>query len=651
MNSPQLGLSKGASRWITPGICLFLAASTWLVFGQTLRYDFVNYDDPTYVYQNAEVTKGLTIHGIILALTHVHAGNWHPLTSISHMLDCRFYGLNAGGHHFTNVLLHTAAVILLFLVLRQMTAALWPSAFVAALFAIHPLRVESVAWVSERKDVLSGVFFMLTLGAYLRYVRKPSSLPRVLLVVLLFALGLMSKPMLVTMPFVLLLLDYWPLHRFAQLFSTKAGARPDHWWERLSIFGRLAWEKIPLLVLAAVSCRLTLLAQKQSAQGILYYNIRSISWTGESPLARRAINAFVACMGYIWQMIYPLRLAPDYPRDATRLSLVEITFAVALIVFITAVAVILRKTRPYVITGWLWYLGMLVPVIGVINVGWQTHADRYTYLPQIGLYLLITWSIAEISTSWRYRREILGAGAGVIITALTWFAWIQTSYWQDSESLWTHTLAVNSDSDAAHNGLGTVLWEKGRREEAISHFEKAVNIRPWYVTAQNNLARALFLQGQLKEAIAHLQTSLQSQPDNTETLKILGAVLFQAGRVKEAIAQWEQTLEIQPADWEAKNSLAWVFATCPDTSVRDGRRAADLAQEALRPSGGKNPWIFRTLAAAYAESGRFAEAIDAAQRGLELAAAQGNSALAESLRSNIALYQSNSPLRDPSQSP
>jgi protein O-mannosyl-transferase len=650
MSSPQLGLSKGASRWIAPGICIFLAAITWLVFGQTLRRDFVNYDDPTYVYKNAEVTKGLTIHGIIWAFTHVHSGNWHPLTSISHMLDCQFYGLNAGGHHFTNVVLHTAAVILLFLVLRQMTGALWPSAFVAALFAIHPLRVESVAWVSERKDVLSGVFFMLTLGAYLRYVRKPSSLPRQLLVALLFALGLMSKSMLVTMPFVLLLLDYWPLRRFAQLSSTKDGVRPDHWWGRLSVSRRLVLEKIPLLMLAAVSCRLTLLAQKTHAESILYY-IRSVRWTGQSPLAWRVNDAFVACMGYVWQMIYPLRLAPDYTRHATRLSLVEVTFAVAPIVFITAVALILRKTRPYVITGWLWYLGMLVPVMGVINVGWQARADRYTYLPQIGLYLLITWSIAEISTSWRYRREILGVGAGVIIAALIWFAWVQTSYWQDSESLWTHTLAVTSDSEVAHNGLGTVLWEKGQRKEAISHFEEAVNIRPWYVTAQNNLARALFLQGQLEEAIAHLQTSLQSQPDNTETLKILGAVLFQAGRVNEAIAQWKQTLKIQPADWEAKNSLAWVFATCPDTSIRDGRRAVDLAQEALRLSGGKNPWIFRTLAAAYAESGRFAEAIDAAQRGLELAAAQGNSALAETLRSNVALYQNNSPLRDPSQSP
>ena len=313
MSSPELGLSNEASRWVAPGICIFLAAITWLVFGQTLRYDFVNYDDPSYVYENPEVTKGLTSQGIIWAFTHSHSGNWHPLTSISHMLDCQLYGLNAGGHHFTNVVLHTAAVILLFLVLRQMTGAIWPSAFVAALFAIHPLRVESVAWVSERKDVLSGVFFMLTLGAYIRYVRKPSSLPRKLLVALLFALGLMSKPMLVTTPFVLLLLDYWPLHRFAQLSSTKDGVRPDHWWGRLSVPGRLVQEKIPLLVLSAVSCVLTPLAQKA------YY----IRQAGALPLMQRVPNALVACVRYVWQMIYPLHLATHYPRHATRLSLME----------------------------------------------------------------------------------------------------------------------------------------------------------------------------------------------------------------------------------------------------------------------------------------------------------------------------------------
>ena len=322
-----------------------------------------------------------------------------------------------------------------------------------------------------------------------------------------------------------------------------------------------------------------------------------------------------------------------------------------MIVIVTVIALILRKTRPYVITGWLWYLGMLVPVMGIIDVGWQARADRYTYLPQIGLYLLITWSIADISTSWRYRREVLGAVAGIIIAALTWLAWMQTLYWRNTESLWTHTLAVTPDNEVAHNNFGAFLWDKGQKEKAISHFEKAVNIRPSWVTAQNNLASARFHQGQLEEAITHLQTSLQSEPDNTETLDILGAVLLQAGRVNEATARWEQSLRIQPADWKARNFLAWMFATWPDASIRDGRRAVGLAQEALRLSGGKNPLIFRTLAAAYAEDGRFPEAINTAQRGLELATAQGNSALAESLRGNIAVYQSNSPLSGPSQSP
>jgi protein O-mannosyl-transferase len=644
MNSPQMAFANRASSWTVPGICILLAAITWLVFGQTLRYDFVDYDDPDYVYKNPEVTKGFTIGGIVWAFTQSHAANWHPLTSISHMLDCQFYGLNAGGHHLTNVALHTAAVLLLFLVLREMTGALWRSAFVAAIFAIHPIHVESVAWVSERKDVLSGVFFMLTLGAYVCYARKPSSRPRDLLVILLFALGLISKPMLVTLPFVLLLLDYWPLERFSQSPSNGAESRPDEWRGRLSVFGRLVLEKIPLFILSAASCMATLRVQKPTY-------IRPLGLAQAPPLTERISNAFVACTRYIWEMIYPRHLAPYYSLHASRSSLRETTVAVAVIVFITAVALILRKTKPYVITGWLWYLGMLVPVLGVINVGWQLRADRYTYLPQIGLYLLVTWSIAEISTSWRYRGEILGAGAGIIIAALTWLAWVQTSHWKDGGSLWTYTLAVTSDNDFAHYGLACFLDEKGQTNEAILEFEKAIHIRPRFVKAQNNLARVLFQQGRLEEAIAHLQASLKTWSDNPETHNMLGAVLFQAGRVNEAIAQWEQTLKIQPADWVPRNGLAWVFATYPDASIRDGRRAVDLAQGALHLSGGKNPLIFRTLAAAYAESGRFAEAIDAAQRGLDLATVQGNSALAENLRSNIALYEANSPLRGSGQAP
>src|SRR6266571_5542154 len=416
--------SKSMARLNTPrllvavGVCVSLVVFTWIVFGQTLRHDFVNYDDPRYVYQNTRITSGLNISGIAWAFTHIHSENWHPLTTITHMLDCQLYGLKASGHHFTNVLLHTIAVLLLFVVLQQMTGAFWRSAFVAALFAIHPLHVESVAWVAERKDVLSGVFFMLTLLAYFHYTRAPSNL-RYLIVAFVFALGLMSKPMLVTLPFVLLLLDYWPLERIK-------AQRPDIGRQLLKLIA----EKIPLIVLSAVSGVITFLAQRHA-----------IGWTEQLPMLARINNAIVTYVIYVRQMFWPGNLAVFYPHPENRLPQWEIGLAVALLACITTTALVLRKVAPYLITGWFWYLGMLVPVIGLVQVGWQGHADRYTYLPQVGLYIAGTWAIADLTASFR-RRILLGAAALLIIGALSWTAWIQTSYWRDSEMLFTHALAV-----------------------------------------------------------------------------------------------------------------------------------------------------------------------------------------------------------------
>ena len=396
------------SRWLILGVCVFLIAITWLVFGQTLSHEFVNFDDHVYVYENPVITGGLTLPGIIWAFTHSHARNWHPLTTISHMLDCQLFGLNAGGHHFTNVFLHTIAVVSLFLVLRQMTGgpsrtgSLWPSAFVAALFAIHPLHVESVAWISERKDVLSGVFFMLTLSAYVRYARRPS-VARYVMMTILFALGLMSKPMLVTLPFVLLLLDYWPLGRGRgmEISGERSEVRRERsvvsgQWSvvsrRWSVVRGLVVEKIPLFALSTASCLATLLVQRQAAGSI-----------DQLPFAWRVNNAIVTCVAYIWQMLWPVKLAVFYPHPDNRLLLWQIFLALALLIAITVAVIALRQKRPYLIAGWLWYLGMLVPVIGLVQVGEQARADRYTYLPQVGLYLALTWTIVDLSASWRRR--------------------------------------------------------------------------------------------------------------------------------------------------------------------------------------------------------------------------------------------------------
>ena len=626
INRQSIALRKTTRRqWLTAGICICLAVLTWAVFGQTLRHDFVNYDDPRYVYQNTRITSGLNIAGIAWAFTHIHSENWHPLTTITHMLDSSLYGLKAGGHHFTNVLLHTVAVVLLFLLLQQMTGALWKSAFVAAVFAIHPLHVESVAWVAERKDVLSGVFFMLTLLAYVHYARAPSTW-RYLIVAFVFALGLMSKPMLVTLPFVLLLLDYWPLRRIRDQRS-RVGR------QLLS----LLVEKIPLIALSAVSSVITFLAQRGALGG-----------TEQLPMLARINNALVSYVVYVRQMFWPANLAVFYPHPENRLPPWEISLALAVLIGITIAAVILRKKAPYFIMGWFWYLGMLVPVIGLVQVGWQGHADRYTYLPQIGLYIAGTWAVADLTALWPRRRILLGAAALLLIGALSWSSSVQTSYWRDSETLFTHALAVTRNNDVAENNLGIVFLQRGQLDEAISRLQAAIDLRPENGPAHNNLAKALLQKGRLAEAMVHYRKFFEIEPENVEARNILGTALIQQGRIREAIEQWQEAQAIEPENGNAASNLAWVFATCPDDSIRDGRRAVELAEKALRISGGKIPMIFRVLAAAYAEDGRFSQAIESAQRGADLATSQGISGLAAELQSNIALYQAGTPLRDPS---
>jgi len=642
-NSQSIAFLKRRRHWLTVGVCTCLTVLAWVVFGQTLRHDFINYDDPRYVYENTKITAGLSISGIAWAFSHIHSMNWHPLTTISHMLDCQLYGSKAGGHHFTNVLVHAVATILLFLALRQMTDAIWRSAFVAAVFAIHPLRVESVAWIAERKDVLSGVFFMLTLLAYVHYVRAPS-LARYLAVATACLFGLMSKPMLVTLPFVLLLLDYWPLNRIGAVpcgHGSTVRPSPDSLQRRrysaATTWLKLFVEKIPLLGFAAVSSVVTLFAQKGA-----------VGFTEQLPLIPRMNNAAVSYVLYIWQMFWPVKLAVFYPHPENRIATWEIVLALGTLAAITALAFSLRKTRPYFITGWLWYLGMLVPVIGMVQVGWQGRADRYTYLPQIGLYVVITWAIADFTRAWRYQREVLTAGAAIVIAALAWCAWVQTSYWRDSETLFRHALAVTTNNDVADNNLGIVYLQQGKLEEAVSLLQAAVDLRPDNSPAHENLAKAFLQKGNVADALVHYGKLLELQPDNIEAHNIVGTVLIQQGRTREAVEEWQKVLAIQPDNGNAMSNLAWVLATSPDDSLRDGPKAVQLAQGALRLSDGRIPIIFRTLAAAYAESGDFQKAIETARRGLKLADSQGNSSLIADLQGNIALYQEQRPLRDPS---
>ena len=647
-----------SERLVVFAVCVYLAGITWIVFGQTLGHGFFNYDDPQAVSEVAEVTHGLSLKGIAWAFTHTLIGHWDPLTTLSHMADCQIFGLAPAGHHLTNVLLHMTTAILLFLVLREMTGAIWRSAFVAALFAVHPLRVESVAWITERKDVLSGVFFMLTLGAYTRYTRAPS-VRRYLAVALAFALGLMCKSMLVTVPFVLLLLDYWPLGRWAQTVPDvgAAHARRRLWTPLL--------EKLPLLLLSATSIAIQIFA----VRGM----IRPAT---ALPLLPRVVNALASYVAYIGQMIYPVGLTVLYPFPYQGFPLWKAIYVILLLAGISGWAFASRRKHPYVLTGWLWYLGMLVPVIGLVQVGDQARADRYTYLPQIGLALLATWTVADLSASWRHRRLLLGAAAGTAIALLTLVAHAQTAYWRDSQTLWEHTLTCTRYNAMAHNNLGNALFEKGDTDAAILQFQKTIEIAPRYAAGHYNLGLALSKKGLKDASTAQFQAAIEIQPDDLDSLlnlgnalrekgevdaaiaqyrkaldarpddqKVnydLGNALFQKGMAKDAISHFEKALKADPLSVQTLNNMAWVLATCADQTLRNPPRAVELARRANEICAGRNPDVLRTLATAHAANGEFPAALEAASQALQLASSADNANLKSILQKEIGRYEANS---------
>ena len=619
-------MSIKQSRWTLIGISLFLIALTWAVFAQTGNYQFVNYDDPLYVLDNAHVRAGLTWRGIAWAFTHVHSQNWHPLTTMSHMLDCQLFGVNPGAHHLVNVFFHSIAAVLLFILLAQITNSIWASAFVAAVFAIHPLRVESVAWIAERKDVLSGMFFMLTLLAYFRWTRKPT-VGRYLAMSILFGCGLMSKPMLITTPIILLLLDYWPLNRFSRAALSK-----------------LVIEKIALFALSAGSCVATLWAQNFA-----------LGSTQFLPLQWRVTNALFSYFEYVRQMFWPVDLIPFYVHPENRLEIWRLLIAAISLIALTAIVIVRRKQNPYLLVGWLWYLVMLIPVIGIVQVGLQGHADRYTYLPQIGLDIALVWLIWDLTKSCLPRRSasakagraqkiVLSAAAAIVLITLSSLSWKQTTHWRDTEALWRHTLAVTPDSDVAHAGLGGILFVRGQIDESIDHYERALRLRDGNVAAHFGLGRALAAKQKTDAAIFHFQKALSIQPDNIGASNDLGVMFASKGEIRDAIFAWQQSLSFEPDNADAANNIAWARATAADPDLRDGREALELAQRALR-SGGENPVALRTLAAAQAENGQFAEAIATCRRGEELAQKSGDRAMAESLHNCAESFRRGEALR------
>jgi len=544
-------------------IYLFLIVATLVVYWQVRNHDFVNYDDYEFITDNLLVQSGLTLESIKSAFKK-NWGYWKPLAYLSLMLDYEIYGMDSGGFHMTNLFFHIANALMLFIFLRRITGALWQSAFVAALFALHPLHVESVAWVTERKDVLSTFFWMLTMLAYIHYIKQPG-FTRYLLILIAMALGLLAKPMLVTLPFVLLLFDYWPLGRFQlpeKKLKSKAKSKPfmdidsqrttDKEQPASSInnlanpphtlirnVSRLIWEKIPMFILVTASI-LVLLSFKVSKEALR--PVKSISF------GYKISNALISNVKYIEKMVWPQNLAIPYPY--TTISWQQTALAFLILLCISFAAVKALRSQPYIAVGWFFYLGTLVPVIGLIKFGSDfAMADRYTYVPLIGIFIIIAWGIPELVAQWRYRKICLATLATVVLTILMTMTWKQVGYWKNSITLFEHTLKITSNNYLPHNNLGAALYKQGRIAEAIEHYLQALRIKPDYQKAHNNLGVALDKQGRIAEAIEHYLQALQIKPDSEIAHNNLGAALYKQGRIAEAIEHYLQALRIKP-DYE-----------------------------------------------------------------------------------------------------
>ncbi|MHC4476598.1 MAG: tetratricopeptide repeat protein [Planctomycetota bacterium] len=539
-------------KYVVVLIYAALVLTTLAVFAVVYENEFISFDDDLYITANRMVQAGLTWKGVKWAFTTTHAYNWHPLTWLSHMLDCELFGLNAGAHHLTNVLFHIVNALLLFGILRRMTGAIWPSAFVAALFALHPVHVESVAWASERKDVLSSLFWMLTIGFHVRYVRRPRFITY-LATILAFAVGLLAKQMLVTLPFVLLLLDYWPLRRLA----FKAGHDGEAGPAANAVSARQCiLEKLPLFILSVIAAATVYFVQQRTIVA------RSF---GEYPLLYRIENALVAYVAYIGKMFLPARLAIFYPHLFQNLMAWQSVGSAMLLVCVTVVVLAKLRRSPYLAVGWFWYLGTLLPVIGLIQVGSQSMADRYTYLPSIGIFIMVAWHCAGISPSWRRRKVALAVSAGLVLAVLSVCTRLQLGHWRNNITLYKHAVTVVPDNSWAYSHLGHAWLEQRQQPvEAAKHFTEALRIVPNFPEAHSNLALALMQQGKLEDAIKHWSRAIELNPRYYRAHNNLGLALQQLGRTAQATEHFKLALEIKPDQAETHLNLGHAMVKLSD---------------------------------------------------------------------------------------
>jgi tetratricopeptide (TPR) repeat protein len=637
---------------------LLLALITLLAYLPAARDGFVNYDDQDYVTENSVVQKGLTWTGIQWAFTTGHASNWHPLTWLSHMADCELFGLNPGAHHLVNVLFHTANAVLLLGLLLRLTGELWPSLFVAALFAWHPLHVESVAWISERKDVLSTFFALLTLLAYSKYV-KENCRRCFWLALTFFALGLMAKPMLVSLPFVLLLLDYWPLQRLSTLNPRPSTCR------------RLALEKWPFFLLSVASCVVTFLVQYHGAAVMTFQRF---------PLHLRIASALIAYEQYLGKTFWPSGLAIPYPLPNYSSWIWAMpAAALGLLGGISWLIWRMHRPYPYLLVGWLWFLGTLVPVIGLVQVGVAAMADRYTYFPLVGVFIAVTFGVRDLASRFQFSKVAVAIAAALTLAGCLVLTENQLRYWRDSETLFVHALAVTTNNHVAHVNLGIVLEQKGELTEALAHYRAAEQLAPDLFQIHNNLGHLLDKLGHPDEALAEYRKAVLLDPSQAPLHNGAGMVLAELGRFDEALSQFHEAarcdptyplapfeigklrlkqgrdaeaidafraaLRIDPNNFQILAYTAHVLAADENPQIRDGRIALVLAIKAKLLTGNTQWDVLDALGMACAETGDFTNALEETQMAIDLATAAKMKKL-EPLQQRLELYKNHRPWRE-----
>jgi tetratricopeptide (TPR) repeat protein len=653
-------------------VCLALVVITLATFFGVRRFDFTNYDDTEYVTHNPQVTRGLSLEGIRWAFSTFHVSNWHPMTWLSHMVDCEFFGLDAGAHHVVNLILHLLNTVMVFLLLWRLTSELWPAAFVAALFGWHPQHVESIAWIAERKDLLSAFFGLLAMHAYAGWTRDRRR-GQFALLVAMFVLGLMAKPMLVTLPFVLLLLDLWPLRRMNSGAAVSPAPLSSSAWTPTAAqglpFSRLFAEKWLLFAAAFALCAVTLAAQRGEA-------VRTVQ---EVPWGSRLGNALVSYATYLVKTFWPLDLAVFYPLRR-EVPMVEGLLALLSLGGISFAVWKFRASRPYLLVGWLWFVGMLVPVIGLVQVGGQARADRYTYLPLIGIFIMLAWGGRDVLCAFRFPKKLAVVTAAVLLMACATLTRLQAGHWRNSESLFRHALEVMPENVVAHINLGSVLEQAGRMDEAQAHYQEALRIDPGRAQAHNNLANVLDALGKFAEAVPHYEEAIRLRPRESIPRNHFGMALAGQGRFDEALSNYTAAMALAPRDplphylagaaylklgqtaravesfravlrldsnhAKSLDRLARVLACATEAKVRNGGEAIRLATRAADLTGWEQPAVLDTLAAAHAEAGQFEEAVKVLQTAIELLNQNGATNEARNLEPRLRSFQNHQPWRE-----